>query len=113
MDALLAREAEALAYAIERSCRNKAEVVGADEREGGVRALLNFGHTFGHAIETGTGYGTWLHGEAVAVGMVLAARLSEQLGHLRPGNADRVENCSRGRASRCERPISARASTSS
>jgi 3-dehydroquinate synthase len=91
MDALLAREAEALGYAIERSCVNKAEVVGADEHEGGVRLLLNFGHTFGHAIETASGYGTWLHGEAVAMGMVLAARLSEQLGYLRPADVDRVE----------------------
>jgi 3-dehydroquinate synthase len=91
MDALLAREAEALGYAIERSCANKAEVVGADEHEGGVRALLNFGHTFGHAIETATGYGTWLHGEAVAMGMVLAARLSGQLGHLAAADVDRVE----------------------
>jgi 3-dehydroquinate synthase len=79
MDRLLAREAEALAYAVEQSCRNKAEVVAVDEREGGLRAILNFGHTFGHAIEAGTGYGTWLHGEAVGSGMVLAARLSERL----------------------------------
>jgi 3-dehydroquinate synthase len=79
---LRAREAEALTYAIEQSCRNKAEVVGLDERETGVRALLNFGHTFGHAIETATGYGTWLHGEAVAAGMVLAAKLSCQLGRI-------------------------------
>jgi 3-dehydroquinate synthase len=91
MDALLAREAEALGYAIERSCVNKAEVVGADEHEGGVRMLLNFGHTFGHAIETATGYGTWLHGEAVGMGMVLAARLSEQLGYLDAADVDRVE----------------------
>lgn len=80
MPRLLAREPEALAYAIERSCINKAEVVAQDEREDGVRALLNLGHTFGHAIEAGTGYGTWLHGEAVAAGMVLAARLSCKLG---------------------------------
>jgi 3-dehydroquinate synthase len=77
---LLAREPEALAYAIERSCANKAEVVALDEREDGVRALLNFGHTFGHAIEAGVGYGSWLHGEAVAAGMALATRLSRQLG---------------------------------
>jgi 3-dehydroquinate synthase len=91
MDALLAREAEALGYAIERSCVNKAEIVGADEHEGGVRMLLNFGHTFGHAIETATGYGTWLHGEAVGMGMVLAARLSEQLGYIDAADVERVE----------------------
>ncbi len=71
---------DALAYAIHRSCENKAEVVAADEREGGERALLNLGHTFGHAIEAGMGYGNWLHGEAVAAGMVLAADLSQRLG---------------------------------
>jgi len=82
MDKLLARDKEALAYAIHRSCQNKAEVVAADEREGGVRALLNLGHTFGHAIEAGMGYGNWLHGEAVAAGTVLAADLSRRLGWL-------------------------------
>ena len=82
MEALLRRDASALAYAIETSCRDKARVVMADEREAGVRALLNFGHTFGHAIEGAMGYGRWLHGEAVAVGMVMAARLSERLGWL-------------------------------
>ncbi len=80
--ALLAREPAALTYAIEQSCRNKAEVVAADERENDQRALLNLGHTFGHAIETHTNYESWLHGEAVAVGMVMAAHLSEQLGWL-------------------------------
>jgi 3-dehydroquinate synthase len=80
--ALLARDEAALAEAIERSCALKAEVVAADEREGGVRALLNLGHTFGHAIETDQGYGEWLHGEAVAAGMVLAARLSAARGWL-------------------------------
>jgi 3-dehydroquinate synthase len=80
MDKLLARDRDALAYAIRRSCENKAEVVAADEREGGVRALLNLGHTFGHAIEAGMGYGNWLHGEAVAAGTVLAAALSRRLG---------------------------------
>lgn len=80
MAALLAREPEALSFAIERSCRDKAAIVAADETEGGVRALLNLGHTFGHAIETGMGYGAWLHGEAIAVGMVMAAELSQQLG---------------------------------
>ena len=78
MDALLARDAEALRHAVHESCRIKADIVVADEREQGERALLNFGHTFGHAIETATGYGTWLHGEAVAAGMVMAARLSER-----------------------------------
>jgi 3-dehydroquinate synthase len=80
MGRLLARDPAALAYAIRRSCENKAEVVAADEREGGVRALLNLGHTFGHAIEAGMGYGNWLHGEAVAAGTMLAADLSRRLG---------------------------------
>jgi 3-dehydroquinate synthase len=80
MARLVARQPEALAYAIERSCVNKAEVVALDEREDGPRAMLNFGHTFGHAIEAGTGYGTWLHGEAVGAGMVLALRLSQRMG---------------------------------
>ena len=78
--ALLAEDGEALAWAIERSCRNKAEVVAADERESGQRALLNLGHTFGHAIETGMGYGAWLHGEAVGAGICMAADLSHRLG---------------------------------
>ena len=76
MSALLARDREALVYAIRRSCELKAEVVAADEREAGRRAILNYGHTFGHAIENSLGYGEWLHGEAVAVGMLLAAELS-------------------------------------
>jgi 3-dehydroquinate synthase len=80
MPRLVRREAEALAYAIERCCFNKAEVVATDERESGPRALLNFGHTFGHAIEAGAGYGTWLHGEAVGAGMLLATRLAQRLG---------------------------------
>ena len=80
MPALRGRDAEALAYAIERSCHDKARVVSADEREAGQRALLNLGHTFGHAIETGMGYGEWLHGEAVGTGMCLAADLSRRLG---------------------------------
>ena len=88
LEALLARDDAALSTAIERSCRNKAKVVSADERETGERALLNLGHTFGHAIETGAGYGVWLHGEAVAVGMVMAAQLSARLGWL---NAVQVE----------------------
>jgi 3-dehydroquinate synthase len=88
--ALLAREPEALAHAIQRSCETKAAVVAADEREAGSRALLNFGHTFGHAIEAAAGYGTWLHGEAVAVGMVLAARLSVRLQRLAQTDANRL-----------------------
>ena len=95
MDKLLARDDEALAYAIETSCRNKAEVVAADELETanvGGRALLNLGHTFGHAIETGVGYGEWLHGEAVAAGMVMAANLSHRLGWLKEAEVERVQN---------------------
>ncbi len=80
IERLRAREPEALTYAIHRSCQDKAAVVAADEREGGKRALLNLGHTFGHAIETGMGYGQWLHGEAVGCGMVMAARMSARLG---------------------------------
>jgi len=91
VDALRARDPAALAFAIERSCRNKAEVVARDEREGGVRALLNFGHTFGHAIETGAGYGAWLHGEAVGAGMAMAADLSHRLGWLTSNDVQRIE----------------------
>jgi 3-dehydroquinate synthase len=80
--ALNACNAEALAHAVKRSCEIKAAVVAADEREGGLRAILNFGHTFGHAIEAGLGYGEWLHGEAVGCGMVMAADLSVRLGKL-------------------------------
>jgi 3-dehydroquinate synthase len=76
VDPLLRRDEATLVQAIHESCRIKAEIVAADERETGERALLNFGHTFGHAIEVGTGYGAWLHGEAVAAGMVLAGELS-------------------------------------
>ena len=80
LPALLAREPAALAHAVRRSCEIKAHVVGQDERESGLRAILNFGHTFGHAIEAGMGYGAWLHGEAVGCGMVMAAQLSQRLG---------------------------------
>jgi 3-dehydroquinate synthase len=80
LPALLARDPAALAHAVRRSCEIKAHVVGQDERETSLRAILNFGHTFGHAIENGMGYGKWLHGEAVGCGMVMAARLSQQLG---------------------------------
>ncbi len=92
IEKLLARDHEALAYAIERSCRDKAAIVAEDEREGGVRALLNLGHTFGHAIETGMGYGAWLHGEAVAVGMLMAADLSMRMGWLSADELHRVDN---------------------
>lgn len=90
MSRLLARDRAALAYAILRSCEHKAEVVAADERETGERALLNLGHTFGHAIESGLGYGVWLHGEAVAAGTVLAAELSARMGMLTESDVARV-----------------------
>ena len=90
MQRLLERDTEALVYAIERSCRCKAEVVAADERESGKRALLNLGHTFGHAIETGMGYGNWLHGEAVAAGMAMAADLSARHGWLSTADVARI-----------------------
>jgi 3-dehydroquinate synthase len=80
LPALMARDAKALAHAVRRSCEIKADVVGQDERESGLRAILNFGHTFGHAIEAGLGYGQWLHGEAVGCGMVMALHLSRELG---------------------------------
>ncbi|HMV52441.1 MAG TPA: 3-dehydroquinate synthase [Rhodocyclaceae bacterium] len=82
IERLIARNQDALTFAIERSCRNKAQVVAADETEQGERALLNLGHTFGHAIETGLGYGVWLHGEAIAAGTMMAAELSRRLGWL-------------------------------
>jgi 3-dehydroquinate synthase len=90
MDALLARDPDALAFAIERSCQCKAKVVEADEKEAGQRALLNLGHTFGHAIETGMGYGKWLHGEAVATGMCMAAELSRRLGWISSNEFERT-----------------------
>jgi 3-dehydroquinate synthase len=90
LGALLARDPAALAHAIHRSCEVKAEIVSLDEREAGPRALLNLGHTFGHAIETIQGYGAWLHGEAVAAGMVMAARLSVRLGRLASADAERL-----------------------
>jgi 3-dehydroquinate synthase len=90
IERLVAREPAALAYAVRRSCELKAAIVAADEREAGVRALLNFGHTFGHAIEAGTGYGTWLHGEAIAAGMVMAAELSARAGALARQDVERV-----------------------
>ncbi|MFN2645713.1 MAG: 3-dehydroquinate synthase [Burkholderiales bacterium] len=90
IDALLARERTALLHAVRRSCELKAAVVAQDERETGQRALLNLGHTFGHAIEAATGFGPWLHGEAVAAGMVLAAELSARAGLLPPPEAERI-----------------------
>jgi 3-dehydroquinate synthase len=90
LDALLARDPEALGHAIGRSCEVKAEIVARDEREAGPRALLNLGHTFGHAIETVQGYGAWLHGEAVAAGMAMAARFSVKLGRLPAADAERL-----------------------
>ncbi|MDR0703257.1 MAG: 3-dehydroquinate synthase [Azoarcus sp.] len=91
IDALRALEPEALAWAIEQSCRHKAEIVAADETEQGMRALLNLGHTFGHAIETGLGYGQWLHGEGVAAGTMMAAELSRRMGWLGEADMARIE----------------------
>jgi 3-dehydroquinate synthase len=92
MEALLHRDRAALVYAIERSCQDKADVVAADEREAGQRALLNLGHTFGHAIETGVGYGEWLHGEAVGAGICMAAQLSRRQGWLTAEQEQRIVN---------------------
>jgi 3-dehydroquinate synthase len=101
VDALLALDAAALAHAVRRSCEIKARIVGADEREHGQRALLNLGHTFGHAIENAAGYGEWLHGEAVATGMVLAADLSRRLGWIGDRDVERLERLLR----RCGLPV--------
>lgn len=90
MDKLRALEPAAITHAIYRSCEIKAQVVGEDEREGGIRAILNLGHTFGHAIETGMGYGNWLHGEAVAAGMVMAAQTSQRLGWISEADVART-----------------------
>ncbi len=90
LDALLRLDGPAMAYCIRRCCELKAEVVAADERETGLRALLNLGHTFGHAIEAEMGYGNWLHGEAVAAGMVMAARTSERLGQFSSAETQRI-----------------------
>ncbi len=92
IDKLIQRDKSALEYAIQVSCKLKADVVARDERESGVRALLNFGHTFGHAIETGMGYGAWLHGEAVAAGMVMAADLSQRKGLLASSEVVRIKD---------------------
>ncbi len=90
MDKLVARDPAALGYAVEKSCRCKADIVAADEREAGGRAVLNFGHTFAHAIEAGLGFGTWLHGEAVAAGMLLAASLSARQGDIPESDVSRL-----------------------
>lgn len=92
MEDLRALDPVKLGEAVRRCCEIKARVVAADEREGGLRAILNFGHTFGHAIEAGLGFGVWLHGEAVAAGMVMASDLSERLGLMAPGFADRMRS---------------------
>ena len=91
LDQLAARDAAALTHAIRRSCEIKAEIVAQDERESGIRAWLNLGHTFGHAVEAGMGYGAWLHGEAVAAGIVVAAALSARLGYISQIDASRVK----------------------
>ena len=90
VDALLALDPGALAHAIRRACQIKAAIVAEDEREHGRRALLNLGHTFGHAIETAAGYGEWLHGEAVGAGLLMAADLSERLGWIGADDVERV-----------------------
>jgi 3-dehydroquinate synthase len=90
IEKLLARQRDALIYAVRRCCELKARIVAEDEREAGKRALLNFGHTFGHAIEGATGYGAWLHGEAIAAGMVMAAELSARLGLISGRGLERV-----------------------
>jgi 3-dehydroquinate synthase len=91
IDALRARDRDALTHAVRRCCEIKASIVGADEKETGMRAILNFGHTFGHAIEAGMGYGAWLHGEGVGCGMVMAAELSARLGLVSTAFARRIE----------------------
>src|SRR5260221_12502618 len=91
MEKVLARAPAALAHAVRRSCELKAQVVAADEREAGLRAILNFGHSFGHAIEAGVGYGEWLHGEAGATGMGVGGELSARAGTLGRPEAERAE----------------------
>jgi 3-dehydroquinate synthase len=103
LEALLERDPAALTHAVKRSCEIKAAVVAQDEREAGLRAILNFGHTFGHAIEAGMGYGRWLHGEAVGCGMVLASDLSVRLGLMPQAFADRM----RGLCKRAGLPVRA------
>jgi len=101
VDQLLALDPAALAHAVKRSCEIKADVVGQDEREAGLRAILNFGHTFGHAIESGLGYGQWLHGEAVGCGMMMAAELSRRLGLIDAAYVQRL----RALVERCGLPV--------
>ena len=101
VEPLLALEPSALAHAVRRSCEIKADVVGQDEREAGLRAILNFGHTFGHAIESGLGYGRWLHGEAVGCGMVMAAELSHRLGLIDKTYVQRIRTL----VERCGLPV--------
>lgn len=91
MEKLLQRDSSCTGYVIERSCQIKADIVAADELEGGIRAILNYGHTFGHAIEAGMGYGAWLHGEAIAAGMVMASDLSVRLGFIDKTTATSIE----------------------
>lgn len=102
---LMARDGAALAYAVKRSCEIKAWVVGQDERESGLRAILNFGHTFGHAIEAGLGYGQWLHGEAVGCGMVMACHLSKSLGLVDADFVTRITNLVRNAGLPTKGPI--------
>ena len=102
IEKLLSRDKEALVVAIENSCRMKAEIVASDEREAGQRALLNLGHTYGHAIEAALGYGTWLHGEAVAAGTCMAARQSRSMGWLSDREVERIESLFR----RAKLPVS-------
>jgi 3-dehydroquinate synthase len=90
IELLIEGDESAISYAVLRSCKNKAEIVAQDEHEGGIRAILNFGHTFGHAIETAQGYGNWLHGEAVAAGMVMAADLSMRRGDISASDLHRI-----------------------
>ena len=90
IEKILAKDQESLIYIIEQSCRKKAEIVAADERESGIRAILNLGHTFGHAIETGVGYGKYLHGEAIAIGTCQAADLSRRMGWLSDDDVTRI-----------------------
>lgn len=90
VDGIIAKDPQILAYAIEKSCQNKADIVAQDEKETGIRAWLNLGHTFGHAIETSQGYGNWLHGEAVAAGTMMAADLSARLGWITAQDVIRI-----------------------
>lgn len=103
IDKLLSRDTQALTFAIQRSCEIKAAIVSADEREAGIRALLNLGHTFAHAIEAGLGYGAWLHGEAVSAGIMMAADLSRRLGWLPEADVKRIETL----LSRAQLPVRA------